>query len=131
MDEKMKKRLEPILSMSLMKLKDDKSDSSDMSKEKSFEDEGVKAAVEQMMFAIKEMPYMGGLNSVTDEKIGDNESPEAFQLRKKAKALRDEADRKQKEAYLDAFAEGLCSFIELKFDLSPKEEYSDMSDEAE
>ena len=115
MEEEMKGKMNPLISMAIMKVKKDK--------EMSFEDEGLRASVEQMHGAIKEMPYMHDSPSEIDR--NDDEGDESYELRKKAKALREEADKKQREVFIDSFIEGLCSFIELKYGLSPnkKDEY--------
>ena len=105
----------PLISMAITKVKRDK--------EMSFEDEGLRASVEQMFQAMKDMPYMNDMP--VDVERNEDEGDESFELRKKSRELREEADKKQREVYIDAFIEGLCSFIELKYGLDPenKDEY--------
>jgi len=118
MDESRK----PLVARAILKASKD-----DSSKKMSFKDEGIRESAEQMIQALKDMPY----NPCYDDEAGsnmekrDDENDELFELRKKSRLLEREMDAKKREAYVDAFIEGLCSFLEIKYGLEPedKDEY--------
>lgn len=67
----------------------------------SFEDEGLRASAEEMMDALK------GYHMAGDE------------------------DQDVKDVKVDRFIDGLCSFLEMKYGLEPKEEEKDEEEEKE
>ena len=112
-------KMKPIVSMAIMKIKSKKDSPMD---EPSFEKEGLRAAAEQMIKAIREVDYMGeGLNN-EPRKIREDESPKEYALRIKADELQKQAREEKKIMYLDSFIEAFCDFLEMKYELNEEKE---------
>jgi len=82
----------------------------------------IRESVEQMFAAMRETRYidMPFCDDKIEKREGENE--ELFELRKQSRELEKELEEKKRNACLDSFIEGLCSFIEMKYGMEPKDD---------
>jgi len=119
MDEKLKKLIKPIFSLSIAKVEKNKNMDEEMDSPISYKDEALKASAEQMMEA---------LSGYFPVKQLESEDSSKSELELQEKKIRDEADMKVRDSKLEMFIDGLCSFLE-NYDMPDEKENEEISSE--